>query len=115
MEHRAAIAQACHAFAIEQVGIDTGHLLGGIGAQTQRTSGQLVDQLERLQVQGFAGTRQQGLQVLQEGRHDQLIPIATRRIEQSSTQFFDVPCLGGQYIGDVIRQDPSRHGKMGGC
>jgi hypothetical protein len=49
--------------------------------------------------------------MLQERRHDQLVSIAARRIEQPSAKFFDVPGLGGQDIGNVIRQDPGRHGE----
>jgi hypothetical protein len=47
--------------------------------------------------------------MLQQRRHDQLIAIATRHIEQVTTEFFDVPCLGRQDIGNMIRQEPGRH------
>jgi hypothetical protein len=47
--------------------------------------------------------------MLQQRRHDQLVTIATGGIEQFATEFFDVACLRGQDIGNVIREDPSRH------
>jgi hypothetical protein len=33
------------------------------------------------------------------------------RYRAAATQFFDVPGLGGQNIGNVIRQEPGGHGK----
>jgi hypothetical protein len=41
--------------------------------------------------------------------HDQLIAIAPGHVQKVSTYFFDVTGLKGQYIGNVIRQDPSGH------
>ena len=37
----------------------------------------------------------------------------TYTVEQFASKLFDVPGLGGQYIGDVIRQDPGGHGHRG--
>jgi hypothetical protein len=59
--------------------------------------------------QRHTGTGKQRFKMLKQRRHDQFIAIATRRVQQVSTQFFDVPRLGRQDIGNVIRQDPSRH------
>ena len=115
MDDGAAVAQAREALAVEQMGVDASHLLRGIGTQAHGAARQLVDELAGLQVQRLPCAGEQGFEVLQHGRHDQFIAIATCGIEQASTQFFDVPGLGRQDIGDVIRQDPSRHGKGGGC
>ena len=113
MHHGAAVAQASHAFAIEQMSINARHLLRHIGTQAHGATRELVNQFGGLKGKSFACTRQQGFQILEHGWHDEFIAIAARSIEQSSTQFFDVPCLGRQNIGNVIRQDPSRHGEMG--
>jgi hypothetical protein len=53
--------------------------------------------------------------MLQQWWHNQLIAIAARHVQQVSTYFFDVAGLGRQHIGNVIRQDPSRHVIGGGC
>jgi hypothetical protein len=95
------------------VGVDARHLRRGVGAQAQRAAGQLVDQLEGLQPERLAGAGQQRLQVLQQGRHHQLVAIGTGGVQQRTAQLFDVPGLGRQHIGDVIRQDPGGHGKGG--
>ena len=55
------------------------------------------------------GAGEQLFQVFKQRRHDQLVAIATGGVEQLAAQFFDVPGLGGQDIGDVIRQDPGGH------
>ncbi|MCC2636251.1 MAG: hypothetical protein K0S48_4137, partial [Ramlibacter sp.] len=106
VQHRAAVAQAGDALAIEQVGIDAGDLRRGVGADAEHAAGELVDQLEGLQPQRFARPGEQRLQVFQQRRHHQLVAVATRGVQQFAAQFFDVPGLGRQHIGDVIRQDP---------
>jgi hypothetical protein len=73
----------------------------------------LVNQFEGLQVQGFTRAGQQGFQMLQKRGNDQLVAIATGGIQQFAAEFFDVACLRGQDIGNMIREDPSRHEGMG--
>ena len=51
VQHRAAVAQACHALPIEQVCIDARHLRRGIGPQAEGAAGELVHQLEGLEVE----------------------------------------------------------------
>ena len=114
VQNRAAIAKTGQTRAAKQMGVDAGHLGGGVGAQAQRATRELVHQLEGLQVKGFSRAGQQGFQMLQQRRHDQLVAIATRGVEQFATEFFDVASLRGQHIGNVIREDPSRHGIGGG-
>jgi hypothetical protein len=52
--------------------------------------------------------------MLQQRGNDQLVAIATGGIQQFAAEFFDVASLRGQDIGNVIREDPSRHEGMGG-
>ena len=113
VHHRAAVAQAGDPGAVEQMGVDAGHLWRAVGAQTQGTTRELVHQFEGLQIQGLAGAREQRLEVFDHGRHDQLVTITTGGIEQGSSEFFDVARLRGQHIGNVIRQDPGGHGHRG--
>ena len=113
VQHRAAVAQARHARAVEQVRVDARDLRRGVGAQAHAAAGQLVDQLEGLQVERVAGAGQQRLEVLEQRRHHQLVAVATGGVEQPAAQLFDVPRLGRQDIGDVLRQDPGGHGDRG--
>ena len=113
VDHRTAVAQPRYACAIEQVGIDARDLWRGVGAQTHAASRQLVDQLEGLQVERFAGTGQEGFEMLEQRRHHQLVAIATGGVEQLASKFFDVARLGRQHIGNVIREDPGGHGDRG--
>ena len=110
VHHRAAIAQARHGLPAQQVRIDARHLRRGVGPQAKRTAGQLVDQLEGLQIKGFAGAGEQRFEVLEQRRNHQLVAIRAGGVEQFAAEFFDVPGLGGQNIGDVIRQKPGGHG-----
>jgi hypothetical protein len=115
MQHRAAIAQAGNTLAIQQVRINAGYLRRAVGPQAQHAPGELIHEFEGLQAKCLTGTGEQRLQMLQQGRHDQLVAIATRHVQQVPTKFFDVPCFGRQDIGNVIRQDPSRHVNFGGA
>ena len=92
------------------MGIDARHLRCAVSAQAQHPTRNLVHQLESLQIERFAGAGQQRLQVFQQRRHDQFIAIATRHIQQISTDLLDVARLRRQHIGNVIREDPSGHG-----
>jgi hypothetical protein len=114
VHHRTAVAQAGHALAVEQVGIDAGDLGRAVGAQAKRAARELVHELEGHEVQRFAGAGEQGLQVLDQRRHDQLIAVAAGCVQQAPAKFFDVTGLGRQDIGNVIREDPGRHGHCGG-
>jgi hypothetical protein len=93
---------------IEQVGIDAGRLRRAVATQTQRAAADLVNQLEGLQVQLATGARQQRFQVFQQRRDDQFEAAAARPVEQAASKLFDASGLGGQDIGDVLGQEPSR-------
>jgi hypothetical protein len=56
MKHWAAVAQARHALAVEQVGINAGDLWCAVSPQAHHAARELVDQLEGLQVKRLAGT-----------------------------------------------------------
>ena len=106
VEHGAAVAQTGHAIAVEQMGIDAGHLRRGVSPYPQGATTELVNQLEGLQVQGFAGAGEQRFEVLQQRRHDEFIAVAAGGIQEKTAQLFDVARLGGQDIGNLIGQLP---------
>jgi hypothetical protein len=110
VHHRPAVAQAGHALAVEQMGVDASHLGRAVCAKAQGAAGELIDQFEGLKTEGFTRAGEQGFQVLHQRRHDQLVAIASGRVQQAPAKFFDVTGLGRQDIGNVIREDPGRHG-----
>ena len=110
MQHRAAVAKAGHAGAVQQMGVDTRDLQGAVGTQPECAAAQLVDELEGVEVERAAGAgpRQQRLDVLEQRRHHELAPIAASDVEQTAPEFLDVARLRGQHIGNVLGQQPSR-------
>ena len=58
---------------------------------------------------------QEGIEELDERRLHQLVAVAGCGVQQAAAQFLNVPGLGRQNIGDLIRQDPGGHGHRGGC
>jgi hypothetical protein len=104
MQHRAAMAQARHPAAVEQVGIDAGGLGGGVGAQAERAAAELVHELEGVQVGRPAVPDEERLQVLQQRRHDMLEAMPCGEIQQAAPERLHAPGLGRQGIGKVLRQ-----------
>jgi hypothetical protein len=66
------------------MGIDAGDLWGGVWANAQGASRELIDQLEGLKVQSRTRPAQQGLKVLQQRGDDQLIPIGAGTIQKQA-------------------------------
>ena len=84
VQHRAAVTKARNPGTVEQVGINAGHLGRGVGAQAQRSPGELVNQLEGLKVKRLTSSREQRLDVLKHRRHDQLVAIAAGGIQEQT-------------------------------
>ena len=115
VQHRPAVAQAGDTSAVEQVGVDAGHLRRGVGTKAQGAAAELIHQLEGFEIQRVAGTRQEGLDVLQQRRHHQLVAVGTGGIEPDAAQLLHAAGLRRQNISDVLWQQPSRrHRKTGG-
>jgi len=73
--------------------INARRLLRGVGTQSEHAARHLIHQLEGLKIQRFASAGEQGIEMFQQRRHDQLIAIASGGVEQAATQFFDVSGL----------------------
>jgi hypothetical protein len=84
------------------VRIDAGHLRRTVSAQAQQAPGELINELEGLQIQRRTGAAEQGLKMLKQGWHHQFVAVATRHVEQIPSEFFNAARLGGQDIGNVI-------------
>ena len=109
VQHAAGIAKPRHALAVEQVSVDARHLRRGVGSQPERTPRQLIDELERAQVQVAPTTGQQRLEILEHRRHHHLVAVRTKTIEQRTSKFFNLACFGRQHVGDIFGKQPGRH------
>jgi hypothetical protein len=78
MEDAVAIAQPGDPLPIEQMGVDPGNLRRHVGAHPERASRQLIDEFESPQLQILAGAGEQGIEVLEQGRHDQFVAVHLR-------------------------------------
>jgi hypothetical protein len=108
-QHAAGIAQPGDPAAVEQVCVDPRHLRRNVGTHPQHAPGQLVDQLECLQIEVVAGTRQQGIHVFEQRRHHQLIAVHRKVIQNQPAQALHPERLLGQDILYVFRQQPGSH------
>jgi hypothetical protein len=109
MQHAAAIAQARHPPAVEQMGVDAGHLRRDVGAQAHGAAGELIDQLEGAQIHVPPAAGEQRLEVLEQRRHHQLVAMQRELVEQRPAQALQPARLEGQDILDGFGQDPAAH------
>ena len=82
--------------------IDSRHLDRHICPHPHGPAGELVNQLEHAQVKILVLHRHQGLEVLQQGRCNQLIAVTAEVVEQGSTHLFGLARLGRQDISDIL-------------
>jgi hypothetical protein len=64
------------------------------------------------QVGILPGTGQQRLDVFEQRRHDQLVAVQAEGVEHLAAQVFDLARFRRQYVGDILRQKPVRHGQQ---
>jgi hypothetical protein len=72
----------------------------------QAASGELVNQLEGFEIERLPGARQQRLEVLDQRRDHQLEAVAASGIQQGVPKRLDASSLSGQYIGNLLGQQP---------
>ena len=89
MQHAAAVAQAGHAFPVEQVRVDAGHLRGDVGAHAEHPSGELVHHLEGAQLQVVPGAGEERIGELGQRRHHQFVAAREEQVEQPPAQALD--------------------------
>jgi hypothetical protein len=106
VQHAAAVAQARHAFAVEEVRVDARHLRRDIGAHAHHPARQLVDHLERAQLEVVPGAGEQRVHVLEQRRHHQLVLLLEEEIEDLAAQAFDAHRFRRQDVFNVLREDP---------
>ena len=101
---RADITEALWCLCRQAVGVDARDLRRHVRAHAHQTPGDLVDELERLQIEVFAVTRQQGVEVLDDRRDDQFVAPPIEYIENAPPEFFERAGLGRQDFVDAVRQ-----------
>ena len=109
-----AMINSGHPRAVEQMGVDARHLWCRVGTQSQRAATELIEQLERLEIQDMTSAGQQRLDVLEHGRHDQFVAKTTRGIKPHAAQLLYTAGLRRQDVSNVLWQQPSRRHKENG-
>ena len=111
VQHAAAVAQARHAAAVEQVGVDARDLRRHVGAHAHAAAGELVDQLEGAQLEVLAGAGGERVEVLEQRRDHELVAAQPEGVEQTAAQALQPVGVGRQGVLDVVGQYPA-HGDV---
>ena len=109
MQNIGSVAKTGDSSPVEQMRVDPGNLRCDVCTNTHGPTRKLINQLESLQIEIMTATGQQGLDVLDHRRHDQLIAVGAIEIEQAPAQHFDATRLAGQNVGNAFGQQPARH------
>ena len=115
VQHRARVAQARGAVAAQPPGVDTGDLRGHVRPDPHHPARELVDQLEGMELQILAGAGQQRLQVLDEGRGDDLVAPEGEQIEQRTPHALQVQRLRRHQLLHALRQQPAFRSRLHGA
>ena len=107
MQHGPEIAQPGRRLAAQMMGIHACDLGRHVGAHAKQTPGELIGELEGLEIQILPGAGQERIQIIDEGRNDQLIAPARVEIQQFAAQTLDDPRLGRQDFLDAGGEQPA--------
>ena len=91
VQHAVAIAETGRALTIQQVRIDARHLRCHVRTYAQRTTGNLVDQLEGTQLEIMAGAGEQRIEIFDQRRHHQLVAMRAEEVEDRTALLLDAP------------------------
>ncbi len=106
-QHVGAVAQPHRALALEGVGVHAGHLGGDVGADAHHAAGELVGELEGLQIEVGAGAGKQGVEELHGGGHHLVVAPAVIEVEQRAAQLLHAARLGRQHLVHAVGQQPA--------
>ncbi len=102
MQHGTEITKPRAGLVAKVVRIDTCHLRRHVGPYSHQPAGQLVRQLEGLQIQIASRAYQKRLQVFDERRDDQLIAPARIQVQHPASQVLEPGRVGGQDLVDAL-------------
>ena len=101
-QHRGGIAEPVDVTLLQQMRIDARDLGRDVGPDPQALSGELVHQLEGLQVKVAAAADQQRIQIFDERGQYQLEAVATIGVEHRTAQTFEILRRIGQQVRDAF-------------
>ncbi len=104
MQHRAEVAEARARVAATIARIDSSHLWRHVGAHAHEPAGQLIGQLEGLQIQIAARADQQRFEVLDERRDDELVAPAGIKIQNPASEILETSRIRGEHLLDPLRE-----------
>jgi hypothetical protein len=110
VQYAARVTKPVYAFAVHQVRVNASDLGSDIRTHAQRAARQLVNQLERTQIEVVAGSSQQRLDIFEQRRQNELIAMQREEVEHASTQRFHTARGLGQNVLYIFRQQPFTHG-----
>ena len=102
MQYAVAVTEASDTLPVQQMRIDTSYLRRNVGTYTERTSGQLIDQLKGAQLEVSPRAGQQRVEIFKHRRHDKLIAMHAKKIEHCTAQSFDLRRFLRKCIGSVF-------------
>ena len=106
-QHGAEVAQAHGTLAPQAPRLDARHLRRHVGADAEHAPRERVRELEGVRLEGVARAREQGLEVLDEGRDHELVAPGCVEVEEVAAQGLDARRLGGQQLLDALGQQPA--------
>jgi hypothetical protein len=86
--------------------VDARHLRRDVGAHAHHAARELVDHLEGAQLQVVPGTGEQRVHVLEQRRHDELVFLFEKQIQDRASQALDAHRLGGKDVLYKLRKKP---------
>ena len=106
MQYAVAVAEARRSLPVEQMRIDACHLRRHVGTDTQRTAGDLIDQLEGAQLEILAGPGEERIEVFDQRRHYQFIAVCAEQVEHRTALTLNTRSFKRQRIGKVFWKQP---------
>jgi hypothetical protein len=95
MQNGAEITEPCRGVASEMVCIDPSDLRGHVGTHAEQPTAELVGELEGLKIEILTGPGQKRLEIVDEGRDDELVAPARVEIQQLAPQVSMTCACGG--------------------
>ena len=108
-QHASGVAEPRDAGFVQKMRVDACDLRCHVRPDAQQSPGERIDDLESLQLEVVPGPGEQRLEVFDQWRLHQPIPVIAKVIEEPPAQALDPLRLGGENIVDIVRQHPLTH------
>ena len=104
VQHGADVAKPHRLLSAERLRVDARDLRRHVGAHPHHPAGQLIRQLEGGEIEVVPGADEQGVEILDEGRDDELVAPAGKEVDEPAAQTLEAPRLGRQDLVDALRE-----------